>query len=630
MTNAVFDYVPFLKKAYVDPIRTVTVIDDEYPTLERLLNKQNDRYGKPFTDDNEQRLNEVISYCKLPENNWMLDVYDGDEDIIGSNKVANRLHHSDLLILDYHLDGDDNGVCERALNLLRHLADNKHFNLVAIHTKGYQNEKDGVAAVFKDVIIALQQLPHLANIPEKKLQEIEEAIDEWEYEIDSIRNKLIEAVSELQLLQLLKEYNLSQITNLEVRWTEYLDEFETLWSTKPEEIELKKKLLFQWLVLKKFEHVKDLFNHEDYSHFDWEIDAESNWIKTDDLFVTVLGKSDVKIHQIPDHVLKAISKWTPHPHKLILAKLRYEIEKYGISAAQNILNKQYLQAAWLAELVKIEDDSVLQTTTWSTIYKLWEQLAYEIKQNVSDFSLELMTSLKKAEANDSIMSKFIDPLILEDRKSQIYHANCFSCSKEIDAYHLKIGHVVKYKKLYWLCLTPACDLVPGQKNKDKDFVPATFVQLHLATSAARLTLEGIAKEHELEMSSFVTDAKIDEQIIKRSSENNLIFIKIDSGKVECFSFTSAIDGKSAPKAQEFYLENQGQFDSGTHTVRVWDKPEKPIVKTDMPAPERKEVIRIIKRSEATVVAELRYEYALNLLGRLGISKTRVGLDFMNK
>ena len=228
MTNAIFDYVPFLKKAYVDPIRTVTVIDDEYPTLERLLNKQNDRYGRAFTDENEQRLNEVISFCKQPENNWMLDVYDGDEDIVGSNKVANRLHHSDLLILDYHLDGDDNGVCERALKLLRHLANNKHFNLVAIHTKGYQNEKDGVAAVFKDVIIALQKIPSIANLAAPVIQKVEDALDDWELDIATIRQKLRDSIPELQLLQLIKQYTPQQIINKDVLHPEYLDDFETL------------------------------------------------------------------------------------------------------------------------------------------------------------------------------------------------------------------------------------------------------------------------------------------------------------------------------------------------------------------------------------------------------------------
>lgn len=101
---------------------------------------------------------------------------------------------------------------------------------------------------------------------------------------------------------------------------------------------------------------------------------------------------------------------------------------------------------------------------------------------------------------------------------------------------------------------------------------------------------------------------------------SLVFIKTDGEVVECFSFTSAIDGKSAPKTQEFYLEKQGKFDIGTYTVRIWDKPEKPELKVDMTKVDKNAFERQIKQSEATVIAELRYEYALNLLGRLGISR----------
>ena len=35
LDNSTFDYKPHLKSAYIDPIRTVTVIDDEYPTIDR-------------------------------------------------------------------------------------------------------------------------------------------------------------------------------------------------------------------------------------------------------------------------------------------------------------------------------------------------------------------------------------------------------------------------------------------------------------------------------------------------------------------------------------------------------------------------------------------------------------------
>ena len=34
------------------------------------------------------------------------------------------------------------------------------------------------------------------------------------------------------------------------------------------------------------------------------------------------------------------------------------------------------------------------------------------------------------------------------------------------------------------------------------------------------------------------------------------------------------------------------------------------------------------RNRSQVIAQLRYEYALNLLQKLGVSMTRIGLDFV--
>lgn len=55
-----FDYKPFLKEAYIQPIRTVTVIDDEYPTLEHLVTK-----GKEgFKGDDIERLSDIIKVSR--------------------------------------------------------------------------------------------------------------------------------------------------------------------------------------------------------------------------------------------------------------------------------------------------------------------------------------------------------------------------------------------------------------------------------------------------------------------------------------------------------------------------------------------------------------------------------------
>lgn len=65
-------------------------------------------------------------------------------------------------------------------------------------------------------------------------------------------------------------------------------------------------------------------------------------IKTEDLFITVLGKKDTPISDIPNQLLEALSNSKPHPHKLILSKLRSEIESNGSYAASNIINKKIL------------------------------------------------------------------------------------------------------------------------------------------------------------------------------------------------------------------------------------------------------------------------------------------------
>ena len=69
--SANFDYTPFLKQSYIDPIRTVTVIDDEYPTLEELVILGNE----DFADDDLDRLYDIIEISRKKEFNWLLDVY---------------------------------------------------------------------------------------------------------------------------------------------------------------------------------------------------------------------------------------------------------------------------------------------------------------------------------------------------------------------------------------------------------------------------------------------------------------------------------------------------------------------------------------------------------------------------
>jgi hypothetical protein len=610
--QAIFDYKPFLKEAYINPIRTVTVIDDEYPTLESLIIKSKDE----FNQKDVSRLTDIIEVSRKTEFNWMLDVHDGEDK---GSIVAQRLHHSDLLILDYHLDGEDDGVCEQSINILKHLADNSHFNLVAVHTKGYTGPGGTVRDVFRDIVVAMQERPNIGNLNAKILANLNEGLDEWGFEIDEIRKKLLNSISDLDLLYLCKNHGTGLATG-KIK-SPYLNEFYSLYDEKPDEAKVPLPILLKWLCIQKFEFISDLFGTKTYNYFNWGIEDNVNWLKADDLFLTVIGKKDTPVAQIPEQLIDALVKWAPHPHKLILAKFRHEIERNGVSASQNILNKEYLQAAWLNDLIESSDQYSIGTNTWNTTIKLWEELAYQIKHEVSDFAIKLTTSLQRANSKENpILELFVDNQVLSEKELQLVHANCFSCSKGIDTHHISTGHILEIDNKYWLCMTPSCDLVPGQKESVSEYLPITLVQLYDAKQAWNQTRKSMLEFLNVDKKQLPKLSTTEElqQILKYATANNLIFVKLKPGDdtISYLSFTVGIDGKANPKAKDFLVTNKGVFDPKTRSLSLF--------LTDICT---EEAVPKIYQKTATVVAELRYEYALNLLSRLGIAKSRIGLGF---
>ncbi|MDY3570547.1 response regulator receiver domain [Enterobacter hormaechei] len=611
-TNSNFDYTPHLKKAYIDPIRTVTIIDDEYPTIDELIssNKQE------FVPENINRLQEIIKISRSEQYNWLLDVYNGKENKIQNGKVTNRLHHSDLLILDYHLDGEDSGYCKKSIDIIKNLSDNRHFNIVAVHTKGYTGAKGTVQDVLIDIIVSLQKKPDFLTISDKELSDINDIIDEWEIEEDGITDKFLEAISTLDLLYLINKNN-GKLNNPNFTHP-YLQRFELLYQEKPSSININKPKLLKWLSVRKLELYNDCFSSQTSPCFEWGVQDNINWIRTEDLFLTVLGKKDIPISDIPSQLLQAISDSRPHPHKLILSKLRHEIESNGSYAASNILNKKFLQAAWLKELLKESNSNTeIKTSAWQAVTKLWEELAYEIKDGLDEFTINLVNSLKSM---DAPLDYFIERETLDNETSQAIHANCFSCSKKISTHHLVTGHILSFRNNYWLCLTPMCDLVPGQKDTSNKLISVTLVQMYDARIALTNSRENMRKALELESIPVLSKQDEIKHILKYSTQNNLLFIRDHNKKddVKILSFTFGLDGKANPKAMDYYVENQGIFENDTNKVKL-----------RYAEPGNTENDIIVKDIDAEVVAELRYEYALNLLGKLGVSKSRVGLDFIN-
>ena len=124
MTNPAMDtaYRAAIEKAYIKPIRTVIAVDDEFPTLDAVIKATpieiepdsiNKRYcwsGKPENVDRALRLLDQSRSKK-----WMFDIHDGsDIATAGEDIDLSHLHQTDMLILDYQLNGEqDNGQKSR-------------------------------------------------------------------------------------------------------------------------------------------------------------------------------------------------------------------------------------------------------------------------------------------------------------------------------------------------------------------------------------------------------------------------------------------------------------------------------------------------------------------------------------
>lgn len=106
------------------PLRTVLMIDDEFPTLSDLATGPSDATESRF----RQRDLAVALYDAFRKNDMLCDIENVADDV-----RPELIRKSDLIILDFHL-GPAAGDSERSISILRELAASKHFNTVVVYT----------------------------------------------------------------------------------------------------------------------------------------------------------------------------------------------------------------------------------------------------------------------------------------------------------------------------------------------------------------------------------------------------------------------------------------------------------------------------------------------------------------
>lgn len=613
VTSSPNKYIDFIKEVFIAPIRTAVVVDDEFPTLDEFLSDTNDQEtmeDKKASEEDEKaydlkrkkRLNrptvrEILKFCRnrtpIP---WLVDVHDGSTPPLEkeSDGIA-RLDHSDLLILDYHLES--NGSGQKAIEILQHLASSGHFNLVVVYTKEREEAGAGIDRTINDIALSLASPVDSLTLHHKKVENFENKIEDWSsiQGQNNIYGNLLDSLDEIAFLKILEQ---EDIVWSSVRTLPELAYLADILNTIPENIGLCANDVFLLLMHKKQDEFRRKMAKGSYGRIaTGKQENAVNWIRTDSLFVTVISKEH-DASTIPDRLLAALEAWDPTPHRLIMSKMRNEIDQHGVIAEAGVLKNRHLQAGWLKEILEA-DEAKRRTNVRLNVARHWESLGGEIESKVIDFAEKVASYLLQPGISEHVLNRFDHDGANIEEQNVYLQLNCHACSKPVEGHHLSTGHVLKIKFgknlfQYWLCLTPACDLEPGRKDDQGwkkrlgTWLPFKAVRLYHADKTKAL---------------------------QDATRAHFLFLQIEN-KLEVFGFAENITVPDselpALRWEQCFAAHNGVFLASKELMIGY------IGKNGTLNHEER---------QAVVVAQLRYEYALNLMQRLGSHLSRVGLDF---
>lgn len=596
-------YRNLIEEAYISPIRSAVLVDDDFPTLEDLVN------GNSYDKDGAEKLKTLLNACRHEPNQWLVDVHNG-KNIKKSSKAEDyrHLHHSDLMVLDYHLDGSAGGN-DKALSILRTLATNDYYNIVVVYTACY--DQDDLESRMRDIVCGLAFQPEVLKSPSipEKILEIESGENEMYYDED-FGDKLKGVFKLISPIFLFEGQS-----DIESKWigSNHFSQIQSELSKMNVKKKSDQKEIMTWLWNDRL-YTENEFSKTDLGAITYSNPADAdkgNWIKSDRLFVTIIEK-DTHPSAIRDKLLDSLAASNPSPYQLLMAKMRNCLDEKGFIAESAIVRKENIQAGLMWKIISAKEEMWIWELR-QTIGYHWEQLSTEVEEDVHSFGEKIFRYIR--EENDEgdkpykSIKKYTSKLLNEKHEFDAVNKefNSFACSKRPNGIHLmpgqiftfrgdkhdRIGGVESEQDSYWMCFSPACDLVPGRESKKRNWPEPTHkIMPFMAVKLVERT---------------VNDS------LKKINDNDYMFIDV-SGVVRCFAFGA--EDNSNPIAEQYYALDGGIISDGGIKISV-------IKKFDPETGEMENHTLCAK-----IIGQLRYEYAVNIIQKVVAKLSRIGLDFI--
>ncbi len=579
-------YGSFIEEAFVKPIRSVLIVDDDYPTLDDLLKSGSEgqpnavRDSKAWRSD-PQKIKAVIDRFREGDRSLLVDIHDGSNVSPGDDaEIASHLHQSDLLVLDYQLDRTKLGDGSRALQIIRRLATNDHFNLVIVHTS------EVLDVVFRDTALSLL-MPCGEKPSEGEIKAAEDAIFAADTDREGFEDAILESIGKDQYLRFRQDRRAALKEAMKGEGA--FSRFHQLCSEAGWKGKLIKDVFLYIIEICDRKYASSMICTRPLD-LTWD-QAGVRYIRADSLFIAFSNKSGDE--DLIADLRSALEAWCPQPSRLFLSKLRSEVDEAGVLAQRPALENRHALAHWYSRLVEA-DGPRRKWMVAESVRRHSEQLMAGILPGVQDFATRLVEAERGVgSATDLSNHHFKVNLADEsDRRTSEREHNALVSSKPVEGWHLTTGHVFEIEGDYWVCVSPACDMVPDQLSSEKKARLGEW----LPFNAVKLVSCSDGKD---------VDA----------NSNRYLFLKIGS-TVKVFCFNDPSRDASSPSWYTMYAESLGHLTDDNRVSVVLPR----LNGTDLGN----------SRHNANVVTQLRYEYALSLLQRLGVSQTRIGLDYVGR
>lgn len=605
------NYSDLVKDAFINPIRSVLIVDDEYPTWETILKPQSEsdsKWGK-----SRGKVLDMVAAFRANSPSLIVDIHDGslleDSD---TDELAKHLYQSDLLVLDYQLDGSDGGG-DKSVGIACKLLENDHFNLIVLHTSLKE-----LWAPFEEMVVGL--ISKSKSFPQGLVQRGQAAYDaledEEQEEFDDISKKCITPMQYLYCYQLgnATRHELADLMKGGGPFTEFKVQLE-----KTEIDSHNLPALGVWAMSKLQTELEKKFSRVDHNALSWSDSRISGsgsnfWIRTNKGFIAFANKNNTS-----DLILalqNALEAWQPTPTRLLSAKLRSELDRQGVIAEDEVFKDKLVFRKFYSNLTEQTDENSEITQRTALEGQARRHVEHLVDRTIEPVILYGQNIIKADPAANDSGASFLDHYgIFNDQQiveSSKYY-NSYISSKSPTGWHISPGQIFcttrpdSEMQELWVCVSPACDLVPGQRKigiQTKDGSVKSFIAVRLE--------EGFTEElssRQINSNEFVflhSGDKIDVRSIYPKASAD-----IDDSKI----------GSKQPHWRMFFAKNEGKFI--TQTVPNLGKKEVELqwlIAGDDG----------LKLHDQTVEIkwQLRYEYALNLNQKLGGNLTRIGLDFL--